>query len=211
MPTRWRVAGEAGLEAVLREAARVLAEGGLVAYPTDTLYGLAVHPWQPSAVRRLFDVKGRDADRASPLIAADEAQVETALGVLSPLGARLARAFWPGPLTLIVTAPATLPAELLGGRSSVAVRVPAHAVARGLARALGAPVTATSANLSGWPPTADPDQVLASLGDRIDGLVDDGRTPGGLPSTIVDVREATPRLVRAGVVPWDRVVQFLAP
>jgi L-threonylcarbamoyladenylate synthase len=210
MPKRWDVTVGLAWDAALADIVAMLDGGGVVAYPTDTLYGLAVHPWRLAAVRRLFAIKGRDAAQAIPLVAADLAQVEATLGPLPVTAARLAQAFWPGPLTLVVPAPSSLPPELLGGGRTVAVRVPAQPLACDIARRLGAPVTATSANESGGPATNDPRVVLRTLGDRIDGLVDAGPSPGGLPSTVVEAIDAMPRLLRAGAVPWERVVQFLA-
>ncbi len=184
----------------LRDAADVLRCGGIVAYPTDTLYGLAADPRNERAVRELYRIKGRLVDRAVPLIAADRAQVEELAGPMAPLSSRLAGAFWPGPLTLIVPAWAGLVPELLGGGTSVAIRVPDHAVARGLARALGYPVTSTSANRSGEPPTADPKEVARTLTREIAILLDGGTAPGGAPSTIVDATAGQLAVVREGAV-----------
>jgi L-threonylcarbamoyladenylate synthase len=191
--------------AAIIDAAATLAKGGAVAIPTDTLYGLAVDPWNPTAVARAFAIKGRDEERALPLIAADVSQVRRCLGELNPVATRLADRFWPGPLTLVMRAPDHLaPAVTAGGRT-VGVRVPAHAVARALCAAFGRPITATSANVSGESPTADPDEVADRLGNGVDMLIDSGTTPGGPPSTIVDVTQADPRLIRAGAVSWDAV------
>jgi len=187
-------------------AAALLEQGSIAAIPTDTLYGLAANPFDGTAVARLFTVKDRAKERALPLVAASRAQVEAALGALSPLASRLADAFWPGPLTLIVSAPPTLAPEVTGGSGTVAVRVPDHAATRALCDACGWPLTATSANRSGAPSTADPAVVERTLGALIDVLVDAGRTPGGPPSTIVDVTDSEPRLVRAGATPWDAVL-----
>jgi L-threonylcarbamoyladenylate synthase len=208
MPKYWRIGADRPDASVLGEAAALIDAGGIVAYPTDTLYGLAVHPWRPAAVQRLFAAKGRDSRIAVPLIAADLRQVETYLGALPPLARRLADEFWPGPLTLVIAAPPGLSSELLGGLATVAVRVPRHAVAVALARAAAVPLTATSANLSGHDPSADPHEVLVAMGDRLDGFLDAGPAPGGAPSTIVDAQGEAPRLVRDGAVPFDRVVQF---
>ena len=191
--------------ASLQEAAAIINAGGIVAMPTDTLYGLAADPFSPAAIERVFAAKGRAAERALPLVAADIGQVEDQLGALSPDGRRLAAAYWPGPLTLLLPRPSTMPAELTGGREQVGVRVPAHAVARDLCRASGRLLTATSANLSGAPASADPDEVARSMGDRVALLLDAGMTPGGPPSTIVDVSGAVVRLVRPGAIPWDEV------
>jgi L-threonylcarbamoyladenylate synthase len=209
MITRWTMSAQEPDEGVLRDVANLIKAGRVVAYPTDTLYGLAVDPVNHAAVARLFTIKGREAARAVPLIAASLEQVENFVGTLSPLARALGTGFWPGPLTLILPAPSSLPPALLAEGTTIAVRVPAHPVAAGLARLCGYPVTSTSANRSGEPATADPDVVADQLGPVIDGLIDTGGSPGGLPSTLVDVTAERPRLVRAGAVPWERVVQFL--
>jgi L-threonylcarbamoyladenylate synthase len=195
--------------APLEAAATLIRSGGIVAVPTDTLYGLAADPFSASAVERIFAVKGRSAERALPLIAADMTQIESQLGPLSPAARRLAAAYWPGPLTLLVARPSTLPADVTGGRDQVGVRVPAHAVARGLCRVCGQPLTATSANISGAPASADPDEVTRTLGERVELLLDAGPTPGGPPSTIVDVSGREIRLVRPGAIPWDELQAWL--
>lgn len=189
----------------IQEAAMWIRRGGVIALPTDTLYGLAVDPFSADAVGRVYAVKGRDANRAVPLIAADTAQVIAHFGPLSPPAAVLAERFWPGPLTLLVGAVPRLAPDVTGGTGAVGVRVPAHDVARAVCAACGHPVTATSANRSGEPATADPEAVERALGERLDFLLDAGVTPGGAPSTIVDVTAADPRLVRAGAISWDDV------
>ncbi len=189
--------------AVLEKAARVIRDGGVIALPTDTLYGLAADPFRTGAVARVFAAKGRSAGRGLPLIAADLGQIAACLGRLPPIGERLAQMFWPGPLTLLVEAPPTLAAEVTGGTGRVGVRVPAHEVARRVCIACAMPLTATSANLSDEPPTSDPDEVERTLRERIDLLLDAGRTAGGAPSTIVDVTGPTPRLVRTGAIAWE--------
>jgi len=193
----------------LLEAADVIRVGGIAAIPTDTLYGLAADPCQDAAVARIFAVKDRSAERALPLIAADAAQIEECVGPIPRLALRLVERFWPGPLTLLLPAPPRLAAGVSGGTGTVGVRVPAHAAARRLCAACGTPLTATSANRSGEPPSADPDVVARTLGDRIDVLVDAGPTTGGPPSTIVDVSGTSPRLVRAGAIAWEDVQRYL--
>lgn len=189
-------------------AADVLRSGGVVAFPTDTLYGLAVDPTRDAPVARLFAIKGRTATAAIPLIASDLEQAGRA-GRFGPVDLRLASRFWPGPLTLVISAQPGLSRVLLGGGSTVAVRVPDHAVARALAEAHGHPITATSANLSGDPPAAAPDAISRALASRIDLLLDAGPAPGGPPSTIVEAGTRGVRLVRAGAVAWERVLESL--
>ena len=193
----------------IQEAAKWIVNGGLVALPTDTLYGLAADPFSAAAVARVFAVKGRAAARALPLIAADAAQVTAHLGRLTTMGQRLADRFWPGPLTLLLTAAPALAVEVSGGTGKVGVRVPADAVARAICAEAGRPITATSANVSGDPATADPNQVEQTLGDRIDLLIDTGPTRGGTPSTIIDVTGTEPQLVRAGAISWDDIQAWL--
>jgi L-threonylcarbamoyladenylate synthase len=187
----------------------VIEADGIVALPTDTLYGLAVNPFHPDAVARVFAAKGRAAERALLLIAADVEQIERHLGRLSSQAQSLASAFWPGPLTLLMSAPATLAAGVASTDGTVGVRVPAHTLARELCRACGVPLTATSANLSGAEAPSRPDDVERSLRDRIDLLIDAGTTPGGPPSTIVDVSGHLPKLVRAGAISWDSIRETL--
>lgn len=194
--------------AAIAAAIDVLGRGGIVAYPTDTLYGLAADPTSDRAMARLFDLKGRDSTRAIPLIAASLEQASVA-GVFATNDLRLASTFWPGPLALVVIARPTVSRAAVAADGTVAIRVPAHALARGLAAAFGGCITATSANLSGEPATASPDAVASSLGDRIDLLLDGGDAPGGPPSTIVAARGGDPVLVRAGAIAWERVLESL--
>jgi L-threonylcarbamoyladenylate synthase len=190
------------------EAVAVLRGGGVVAYPTDTLYGLAVDPRRDDAVRKLFAVKGRDLTAAIPLIAGTLADAE-AVAVFGEVERRLAQAFWPGPLSIVAPVRAGISRLVLAGGHTVAVRVPGHTVAAGLAAAFGFCITSTSANRSGEPATADPADVVRLLGGHIDFLLDDGMAPGGPSSTIVEVRDGVPRLVRAGAVAWDRVLRSI--
>jgi L-threonylcarbamoyladenylate synthase len=193
----------------LEPAVDWLRQGGIVAFPTDTLYGLAVDVASASAVRQLFDLKGRRPRAALPLIAASTPQVEALCGRLGPVAARLAAKFWPGPLSLVLDAPVTLAVEVHGGHRSIAIRVPAHRVAQALGTAWGAPLTATSANRSGEPAPSRAD-ALGSLGaDPRVLVIDGGTTPGGAPSTLVDARGPRPRLVREGAVLWSRVLESL--
>jgi len=194
---------------VLARAAAILRDGGVVAYPTDTLYGLAANPASATAMAQLYRIKGRPVDLAVPLIASGVDQVESAGAVLGPASRRLAARFWPGPLTLIVPAWSGLDALVHAGLWTVAIRVPDHPVATMLARLCGWPITSTSANRSGEAATGDPGVVRAALGDELDALIDAGPSPGGAPSTIVDARSDMPRRVRAGAVPWERVLESL--
>ncbi len=192
----------------LTPAIEWLRAGGVVAFPTDTLYGLGVDPLSSRAVRALFDLKGRAAGAALPLIAASIAQVESFCGGLDADAQRLADRFWPGPLSIVCTAPTDVHPGVHAGQGTVAIRVPNHPVAQALAAAFGRPITATSANLSGEPPARSAAELTTDLAARIF-VVDAGPAAGGAPSTIVDVRTRPPRLIREGAVPWNRVLESL--
>ena len=189
----------------IAHAAAILRDGGIVAYPTDTLYGLAVDPRNAAAVARLIALKGRAASSSIALIAADVATAEEA-GAFGPIERTLARTFWPGPLTVVVAASPSM-STLLAPRRTLGVRVPDHAVARALSAAFGGCITATSANRSGEPPAVSAGEVELAVGEGIDLLLDAGSAPGGPPSTIVEVVDGRPTLHRGGAVPWDRVLE----
>jgi L-threonylcarbamoyladenylate synthase len=192
----------------LAGAIDVLAADGVVAFPTETFYGLAVDPRSCDAVHKVFALKHRRADQPLPLIAADLRQIADHVGIMTPLAERLAARWWPGPLTLVLAASSALCVDVHLSTGKVAVRVPGDLVARTLAELAGHAITSTSANLSGEAPAATPDEVAARIGDRIDVLIDAGPTPGGLPSTIVDATGAAPVLIRAGAIAWERVLEF---
>ena len=187
-------------ERVLDEAARVLGRGGLVAFPTETFYGLGAAALDHRAVRRVFEVKGRPPSMPLLVLVDSEAMVgRVALEIPARARALITR-HWPGALTLVLRASAGLPAELTAGTGTVGVRLPAHATARALVRALGAPVTAPSANPTGAEPPTTAGAVLAHFGDALDLVLDGGPTSGGAPSTVVDVTVDPPRVIRQGAV-----------
>jgi L-threonylcarbamoyladenylate synthase len=203
-------AGGERADAAIAGAAEVIRRGGTVIIPTDTLYGLAADPFNADAIERVFAVKGRAAGQALPLVAGSLEQVEQHLGILPPRARRLARRAWPGPLTILVPASAALAPAVSAGTGRVGIRVPAHSVARALCAACDRPLTATSANRSGEPPSANPDEVARGLKDAgVDALLDAGPTPGGPPSTIVGVDGTSVELVRTGAIPWNQILAWL--
>ena len=197
-------------EAVLEEAARCLKDGGLVAFPTDTLYGLAAVASQERAVKRLFEAKERRRDRPLPVLIASAADVDSVAVEVSPVARRLMEAFWPGGLTLVLRRHPGFHSPALAGGDTVAVRVPAHPVALELLRRVGEPLTGTSANLSGRPGPRTAEEVRHQLGDRVDLVVDGGPCPGGVESTVVDCTVDPPRVLREGAVPAERVAAALS-
>jgi L-threonylcarbamoyladenylate synthase len=193
----------------LQPAVEWLRAGKIVAFPTDTLYGLAVDPRSDAAVHRLFELKGRRARAALPLVASSTRQVEALCGPFGSQAARLAATFWPGPLSLVFDAPAAISVAVHGGSRTLAIRVPDHPVARALAEAWGGPLTATSANRTGADPASEAG-ALGSIGDDPNVcVVDAGPTAGGAPSTIVDARGPRLTLVREGAIAWTRVLESL--
>jgi L-threonylcarbamoyladenylate synthase len=195
------------LEARVEAAAAILRRGGLVAYPTETFYGLGALARDAAAVDRLALAKGRPEGKPLPLLAADRAQVDE-LAVLSPAAARLADAFWPGPLTLVARARPGLAAGIHAGTGTVGVRIPGSEVARALAHAAGGAIVSTSANLSGEAPPARPEEIAPGL-RALAHVLDGGAAPGGLPSTVVAVDADGVRLVREGAVPFGAVLSRL--
>jgi L-threonylcarbamoyladenylate synthase len=184
----------------LHEAAAVLRAGGLVAFPTETFYGLGAAALDPGAVRRVYEIKGRP-DGKPVLVLVDSIAMLDAVALEVPPRARtLMAAHWPGALTLVFRARSEVPAEVTAGTGTVGVRLSAHAVARALVTALGQPITAPSANPSGSTPPTTGAAVLAHFGGRLDLLLDGGATAGGEPSTVLDVTVDPPRVVRAGAV-----------
>jgi L-threonylcarbamoyladenylate synthase len=192
-------------ERVVREAVDVLRRGGLVAFPTETFYGLGAAALDAAAVRRVFEVKGRPSSMPL-LVLVDSAARLRHVAIDVPERARtLMDRHWPGALTLVFRAAPQLPAELTAGTGTVGVRVPNHRVARALVSQLGLPVTAPSANPTGGDPPTTADGVLAYFRDVLDLVLDGGPTPGGAPSTVVDVTVDPPRVLRQGAVtlePW---------
>jgi L-threonylcarbamoyladenylate synthase len=184
----------------LDRAAALLRAGGLVAIPTETVYGLAVRADDADAVARLFAAKDRPPDNPLIVHVADVAGVAAVAREITPLARRLLERFAPGPLTVVLDARDGLPRSVTGGLDTVAVRVPDHAVAREVLRRCGAPLAAPSANRSSRPSPTRVEHVLADLDGRIDAVVDGGPTRIGLESTVVDARGRTPRVLRDGGV-----------
>ncbi|MGH7389331.1 MAG: L-threonylcarbamoyladenylate synthase [Candidatus Rokuibacteriota bacterium] len=184
---------------VLSRAAGVLEAGGLAAFPTETFYGLGASALDADAVRRVFALKGRPESRPL-LVLVDGVLAAERIAEVPPHARALMERYWPGALTLVLRARPIVPDEVTAGTGTVGVRVPAHAVARGLARALGRPVTAPSANPTGAPPPTTADEVRRYFDGRLPLVLDGGPTPGGLPSTVLDVTVDPPRLLRAGAV-----------
>ena len=184
----------------IEQAISILQSGGLVAFPTDTLYGLGAHPFIDSAVRRLYDAKGRADSKPVPLLLSSADDLSLVSDQTEGLARVLAEAFWPGALTLVVRCRPDIPGLVNGWGATVAVRVPDHPVPRQLAAALSAPITGTSANTSGGPNPVTAQEVAHQLNGNVDLIIDRGPCPGAQPSTIVDVSNDNPAILRKGVI-----------
>jgi L-threonylcarbamoyladenylate synthase len=183
----------------IAQAAERLRGGAVIAFPTDTLYGVGARAADPAAVARLYEVKRRPAGQPMVLLVRDRDQVQQ-LAVVSSAAADLMARFWPGPLTLVL--PARVPAD----GSTIAVRAPEHDVALALLSALGEPIASSSANPAGQPPPVDAEQVIAGLGDELELVLDGGPCRIGQPSTILDLSGLTPRILRQGAIPSSELI-----
>jgi L-threonylcarbamoyladenylate synthase len=190
----------------LERAVRHLRNGGVVAIPTDTLYGLAADVFNPSAIDRVFAVKGRSEHLALPVLVSGWEQVERVAIDLPPRARGLAKQFWPGALTLVVLKAPGVPDRLTAGGPTVAVRMPAHPVPIELMKRLGGPITGTSANVSGGADPSTWDELTAQIGGRVDQIFKSGPAPAGTASTVVDITSDGPKLLREGVIPFELVL-----
>lgn len=189
----------------IETAINTLRDGGVVAIPTDTLYGLAACAFDETAVAKVFELKGRPAGMALPLLLADAADAHRCAVDLPPIFERLAARFWPGALTLIARKSDAVPYAVTAGMDTVGLRVPDHPLARSVARLLGAPITGTSANRSGMPGLTTAQAVRDEFGDAIGFVLDGGAAPGGVASTVLDLSGDTPRILRQGAIGRDAI------
>ncbi len=192
---------------LVQRAADILRSGGLVAYPTETVYGLAALPDNEQAVARLFEAKRRNPDQPTPLLIASEEMARAVVGEVSDDARALMAAFWPGALTIVLAKAQTF--RSLAVEETVGLRVPDHPLPRELSRLLGSPITGTSANIAGGPEPLTADDVLSQLGDAVDLVIDDGPCPGGRPSTVVDCTVSPPRVVRQGAISEAELLRVL--
>ena len=191
-------------------AVRILKNGGVVAVPTDTLYGLAANPFDEAAVERIFRLKGRSKSVALPLLLADPGDVSKYASAVPDLASTMMKHFWPGTLTIVLEKSETVPGFVSGGANTVALRVPDHPVPRAIARVLGVPITGTSANRSGESAFTTSEAVRREFGDELDLILCGGKTPPGLASTVLDLSGDSPSILRQGDIP-RREIEKLCP
>ena len=189
---------------------RQLRSGGVVAFPTDTLYGLGANLFDESALERIFAIKGRPAELALPALLASLEQLEMVTDEFPAVGTRLAELFWPGSLTLVVQKGKRVPDLATGGKPTIAVRIPNHRVPLALASKLAGPITGTSANLSGGPDLESIEEIELQLGSSLEGIIRCGPPPMGIPSTVVDVTSNEVKLLREGAIPAREILEAVA-
>jgi len=194
----------------IRKGISVLENGGIIAFPTDTVYGLGASMLMPQAIERIFLVKERPRGMPLPLLAADISQITDITETISDTARQLINTFLPGALTLVLPKSGKVPDIVTAGNDTVAVRIPAHQVPLAIIRELGAPIVGTSANLSGMKSPLTADEVRAQLGNKVDMVIDGGKSPGEKESTIVDVTGETPVVIREGAIPVYKLRQVCA-
>jgi L-threonylcarbamoyladenylate synthase len=190
-----------------RQAIEVLARGELVAFPTDTVYGLGADAFNDQAVRKLYLAKGRSQEKAIPVLVANLEQFVDIVDRTTLPAMRLVEKFWPGPLTIILRQASDLSGEI-SAYGTVGVRIPDHPIAQELIRAAG-PLAVTSANRSGDPEACTAEEIETSMGAQVHLIVDGGRTPGGQPSTVVDCTQDPPTILRVGPINEEEIRSVL--
>jgi len=192
------------------KACELLKTGGLVAFPTDTVYGVGADAYQPQAVERIYQVKRRPLAMAIPLLIDNAEDLHMVAEPIPDVAWALAKRFWPGALTVVLYRKPVVPDVVTSGGPTVAVRVPDHSFALGLIRVAGGVLAATSANLTGRPDPRTAEEVMGYFEGRIELIVDGGRCPGGVPSTVIDLTKTPPEVVRLGAISRVELEEALA-
>jgi L-threonylcarbamoyladenylate synthase len=193
------------LQKQVEQGISILKQGGIVAFPTDTVYGLGAAVNLPQAVARVYEVKERPKNMPLPLLLADKSQIEEVAEPVPPIAWLLAAKFLPGGLTIVLFKSKSVPDTVTGGGKTVAIRIPAHPIPLALIRGVGTPIVGTSANLSGKPSALTAEEVYAQLDSKVDLIIDGGRCPGGRESTIVDLTSETPIILREGAISQEEL------
>lgn len=203
--TRQLLADEPG---AIEETAALLKAGHVVAYPTDTLYGVGVDAFSAAAVERLYAVKGRSADKGIPILLADMADLEKVAENVSPLAQKLIEVFWPGALTIVIPRRASLP-ENISPNKGIAVRIPAHDISRAFIRAAGGVVATSSANLSGQEPARNATEAYEAMQGLVAAVLDGGPVQFGMGSTVLDCMSDRPKVLREGPITVKKLSQIM--
>jgi L-threonylcarbamoyladenylate synthase len=200
MPEILKTDGGVSEKIALSRAVEILKAGGVIAYPTETFYGLGADATNENAIRKIYDIKGRNFTHPISIIIAGEENLTPLVDTVPACALKLIKAFWPGPLTVVFKASAQISPLLTAQTGKIGIRVSSNTCATAIARKLGGPLTATSANLAGAPECSTVSEVITQIGDRIDAVVDGGKTAGGVGSTIIDVTAHPPQILREGVI-----------
>jgi L-threonylcarbamoyladenylate synthase len=193
----------------IAKASQIILQGGVVAFPTETFYGLGADILDLKALQKVFQIKGREEHKALLLLVADRTWLPGLVKKIPPVAEQLIETFWPGPLTLVFDSSPHLPSILTANTGKVGLRISSHPVAQALVRAVGRAVTATSANVTGQPSASLASEVFQTLGRQVDAILDGGKTVGGLGSTVLDVSGVLPKIIRQGAVSRKELASFL--
>ncbi len=193
----------------IARASRIILQGGVVAFPTETFYGLGADAGDVVALQKVFQIKGREENKPLLLLVAGRTWVQDLVKKISPAAEALIERFWPGPLTLVFEASAHLPPILTANTGKVGLRASSHPVTQALVQAVGRAITGTSANLSGQASPSLAAQVSQALGKKVDAILDGGKTAGGLGSTVLDVSAVLPKIIRQGAISQEELAPFL--
>ncbi len=193
----------------IKQASQLILQGGVVAFPTETFYGLGADAGDVVALQKVFQIKGREENKPLLLLVAGRTWVQDLVKKISPAAEALIERFWPGPLTLVFEASAHLPPILTANTGKVGLRVSSHPVTQALVQAVGRAITGTSANLSGQASPSLAAQVSQALGKKVDAILDGGKTAGGLGSTVLDVSAVLPKIIRQGAISQEELAPFL--
>jgi L-threonylcarbamoyladenylate synthase len=199
------------IEKQIKLAIAILRKGGIVAFPTDTVYGLGADPLNAQAVDRIYKVKRRPYNLPLPLLLAEKSDLLKVATVVPEMAWQLAERFLPGGLTLVLRKSPWVPGSVAAGGDTIAVRIPNHPLPIALIRGLGIPIVGTSANLSGKPSPVTAEEVREQLDDEVDLIIDGGRSPGGTESTVLDVSGKVPTIIREGAIPRAELEKIAGP
>jgi len=191
----------------IMEVVRIMKEGGVIAYPTETFYGLGADIRNAQALEKIYTIKGRDFDKPISIIIGSREDLTTFAGDITPAAETLMDRFWPGGITLLFNASQDVPGKLTAKTGKIGIRLSSNPVATLLAQRLSGAITATSANRSGQEECVSIDEVMDSIGKSLDAVIDGGRTPGGAGSTIVDTTVDPPVIVREGIIPSSAIYE----
>ena len=207
MPQILKVEPSAGT--INERARQVLLEGGVIAFPTDTFYGLGADPFNPEAVEKIYALKGREKNKPLLLLISSRDQLETLTKEVTPAHSVLMKNFWPGPLTLLFKPARKISKNVLANSNRIGIRLPGNSMTRNIISALKQPITAPSANRAGRNPAINAEQVCKYFGNDLDLIIDGGACRGGKPSTLIDPVDMPAKLIRTGAIPFSEVERVL--